>query len=393
MNKLHKCTVTYLDPDTYLTNEEFLKVSPLGKTPALLHEIDSYYETNTILRHIARIYPGTKIMGFIARDQAQVDQFVEYIANELDPLLQILYFPHLGLLEPDNRQVEALENLKECLRFLEKHVKTRGYLVGFGLTLADIILCVALSCPFKEIFDAKLSSEFTTLSNWLNRMFTEINLDRIPVVFRRLPRNSNSDETGFADGLDVRYNAELVDMDGMTTCSFPTQMNQKGENPVADETDLKLNLSQKHMEELDVRLDSINLHQHTRNSSGKLLIKPPIPPQMPHLVQSQSLERGNLQFEIMKQKNIELENQMECLKNIMHENLSRIEGLEKGNISLEKIVKNQNLEKIEFDNFKTDMLSQFQKLQGDLKSLRVNSEELKNAKSYIEEFKNSQFSF
>ena len=95
----------------------------------------------------------------------------------------------------------------------------------------------------------------------------------------------------------------------------------------------------------------------------------------------------------MKQKNIELENQMECLKNIMHENLSRIEGLEKGNISLEKIVKNQNLEKIEFDNFKTDMLSQFQKLQGDLKSLRVNSEELKNAKSYIEEFKNSQFSF
>lgn len=157
LNKLNKCSVEYLDPDNYLANEEFLKISPLGKAPALLHEIDCYFETNTILKHITRIYRGSKICGFISRDQANVDQFMEYIANELDPLLQILYFPYLGLLEPDDRQMEALENLKECLQYLEDKVKPRGYLVGFGLTLADIILCVALSCPFKAIFEEKLA--------------------------------------------------------------------------------------------------------------------------------------------------------------------------------------------------------------------------------------------
>jgi hypothetical protein len=71
------------------------------------------------------------------------------------------------------------------------------------------------------------------------------------------------------------------------------------------------------------------------------------------------LDKGNLQIAILKQKNIELENQLECLKSIMHENLTRIEGLEKGKNQLEELVSSQHLEKNEFDSFKTEMLNQF----------------------------------
>jgi glutathione S-transferase len=181
--------IIYLDPETYLEDFNFQRLSPHGKSPVLETEFGPLYETNTIIRFLVKSQEDRSMLGKSARDEALVDQWLEYIANDLDSILQILYFPYINLMDFDDRQEEALENLKEELAHIEEKVSKGKYLVGFSMTIADLTLAVSLTCPFKSIFDKYFAREFPRLSDWLEDKFKYFSLTKIPLYFRILTVN------------------------------------------------------------------------------------------------------------------------------------------------------------------------------------------------------------
>jgi len=183
------CQVIYLDPEIYLTDPNFQKISPHGKSPVLETEFGPFYETNTIMRFLVKTQEDRSLLGVSPREEALVDQWLEYISNELDPILQVLYFPYINLMDFDDRQEEALDNLKEELNHIELKVKGKKYLIGYGVSLADMALAVSLCCPFKTMFDQYLGDEFPNLKSWLGEQFNIFCLQKLPIYFRALSLN------------------------------------------------------------------------------------------------------------------------------------------------------------------------------------------------------------
>ena len=183
------CEVYYLDPDTYIRDPQFIKLSPFRKAPVLECEIGSFFETNAILKYLAKRKSDTfKLIGTTPKEEAEVNQWMDFCSSELDPLLQVIYFPFLDYMEQDERQGRALRSIKEALQFIDNSIKKTGYLVGNGSTLADLSLAVSLLCPFEDIFMETFSPDLPKLTLFLQRMKTEFKIKNLPKCFRELKR-------------------------------------------------------------------------------------------------------------------------------------------------------------------------------------------------------------
>ena len=182
--------ISYLDPPTYLDDPHFKEISPHGKTPVLEFEDgDSLFETNTILRYLIKAHSRHQLLGSAPKQEAKVDQWMEYSANELDPILRVLYYPYINLCEFDERFEEAMLNLQEELGSLETTLSKQNpgaFLVGNQPTLADLTIAVSLVCPFKPLFDRYLAKHFPCLSQWLYGKSAMFRVDRLPRCFKVL---------------------------------------------------------------------------------------------------------------------------------------------------------------------------------------------------------------
>ena len=64
--------------------EAFLKVSPLGKVPALKTAHGSIFESNAIARYVARLRQDTGLYGATFFESAEVDQWVDFNNNSIE---------------------------------------------------------------------------------------------------------------------------------------------------------------------------------------------------------------------------------------------------------------------------------------------------------------------
>ena len=127
-------------------------------------------------------------MGIFPKEEAHVDQWMDFCSSELDPLLQVIYFPFLEYMEQDERQGRALRSIKEALQFIEDSLQETGHLVGNGSTLADLSVAISLLCPFKDIFMETFSPDLPKLTKFLERMSMRFRVRQLPVCFRELKR-------------------------------------------------------------------------------------------------------------------------------------------------------------------------------------------------------------
>jgi len=147
-----------------------LKKFPLGKVPAfeskdgkaLLSESDAiaYYVSNETLR-------GGK--EELAR--TQVLQWILFAQSELLPAICGWLFPSLSIMPFNKDQVaKARSETERCLKALDDYLLTRTYLVGEGVTLADITVFAVLTDLYKNLLDADSKKNFINL----NRHFDTI---------------------------------------------------------------------------------------------------------------------------------------------------------------------------------------------------------------------------
>ncbi|CAD2220403.1 Glutathione S-transferase, N-terminal domain/Glutathione S-transferase, C-terminal domain containing protein, putative [Angomonas deanei] len=120
---------------------------PCMRFPSLQTPDGHIFESNAILRHIARAATsGLKLYGSTPYEQSLVDSWVDFSATELDcnnrPYMAEAF---MGIPAPEG----SLAFLEESLSGLELWLENRTYLVGKSLTIADIAIAFSLQWVYR----------------------------------------------------------------------------------------------------------------------------------------------------------------------------------------------------------------------------------------------------
>eukprot|EP00069_Balaena_mysticetus_P001237 bmy_15122T0 len=144
---------------------EFLGKFPAGKVPAFEGD-DGFcvFESNAIAYYVS----NEELRRSIPEAAAQVVQWVSFADNDVVPPASTWVFPTLGIMH-HNKQVT--ENAKEVVRqimgLLDAHLKTRTFLVGERVTLADITVVCTLLWLYKQVLEPSFYQPFPNTNRWL----------------------------------------------------------------------------------------------------------------------------------------------------------------------------------------------------------------------------------
>ncbi|XXY52019.1 glutathione S-transferase family protein [Sorangium sp. So ce269] len=149
---------------------EFLEINPAGKVPALVDGDLVLTESVAIALYLAEKYPDKGLLPADLQQRAQVYRWLLFAATELEqPLWRIAR--HTFLYPEDQRlpaEVALAGNdFKAMAEVLEKHMQQRQFVVGDGLTVADIVMAYTLDWA-KE---ARLLDGFPQLMAYMERMY------------------------------------------------------------------------------------------------------------------------------------------------------------------------------------------------------------------------------
>jgi elongation factor 1-gamma len=148
---------------------EFLAKSPLGKVPVLETAQGCIFESNAIARFIARIRRDTGIYGSTFFESGQVDSWIDFCGHEIELPAVMWFYPVLGYLPANPAATEkAKSDLGRALAVLEAHLLDKTFLVGNGVTLADIVIASTLVYPFKLVCDTAYRSQFPCVMRWFD---------------------------------------------------------------------------------------------------------------------------------------------------------------------------------------------------------------------------------
>ncbi|KAJ0879649.1 putative elongation factor 1B gamma, glutathione S-transferase, Thioredoxin-like superfamily [Helianthus annuus] len=135
---------------------EFLKMNPIGKVPVLETPDGPIFESNAIARYVAR---GSFLFGSSPIEYGQIEQWIDFSAFEFDLNIRGWYIPRLGYgnyIKP--AEENCISGLKRGLDALNKYLASHTFLVGDGITLADIITTCNMFMAFKLLTPKSFTS-------------------------------------------------------------------------------------------------------------------------------------------------------------------------------------------------------------------------------------------
>ncbi|CAK82501.1 unnamed protein product (macronuclear) [Paramecium tetraurelia] len=148
-------------------SKEHLARNPFARIPVIETTDGFLYESNAICRYLARSKLESGLYGATPFQQSQVDQWIDWTINELDPNFMTT-FPQLWGHYPANEDTfkTAKNIINDKLKQLEGHFKNSPYLVGDKLTIADVTLIVRIAPFFILLIDEKTRKSYPSLMKW-----------------------------------------------------------------------------------------------------------------------------------------------------------------------------------------------------------------------------------
>lgn len=121
--------------------------SPCSRYPVLQTEEGYIFESNAILRHIARLdRSGCFLYGRTPFEGSQVDMWLDFATSELETVVKSYIMHHYyGIPMPEN----TMDKVHEAFQGLETWLETRTFLVGERLTIADVTVAFALQWHYR----------------------------------------------------------------------------------------------------------------------------------------------------------------------------------------------------------------------------------------------------
>jgi len=138
--------IDYTLTETPLGAPEIFAIHPFGRMPVLRHGDFTLCESKAIATYLDRAFPGPTLTPAEAQLAALVEQWVSLVNTTMDPTLVRNYllayaFPRTADGKPDRLAIDAiLPRVREQLALLDRAVAGTGYVVGDGMTLADMFV-------------------------------------------------------------------------------------------------------------------------------------------------------------------------------------------------------------------------------------------------------------
>lgn len=145
--------------------KQFLDKFPMGQVPALETPEGGIWESNAILRYVAR--KSQKLYGSNAYENALVDTWLDWTSCTITPALSTWLYPIFGYMDNIPEATEkAKEDVKKLLTVLNNYLLTRTYLVGERITAADLSVAFALYTGYKVVFEPAFRKPFGNVTRW-----------------------------------------------------------------------------------------------------------------------------------------------------------------------------------------------------------------------------------
>jgi len=148
--------------------ENVAALSPSKKAPILVTPTGSViFESNAIARYLAKVRRDTGLAGENALEEASIDAWVEWSANELELPCCVWFYPVAGYMpfHPDAYN-KAKADVGKALSVLNDHLNDKTYIVGERITLADICLASTLVYPLKLVCDKTYLKPYGNVTRW-----------------------------------------------------------------------------------------------------------------------------------------------------------------------------------------------------------------------------------
>ena len=121
---------------------EFLALNPNALVPVIKDEDFVLWESNTIIRYLARAYRGESIYPAAPKLRAIVDQWIDWQATGLNPAWSYAFSALVRQSPPNPRPEEIALSIRNWTRQMaildEQLARTGAYVAGEAFTLADI---------------------------------------------------------------------------------------------------------------------------------------------------------------------------------------------------------------------------------------------------------------
>ena len=142
-----------------------------GKFPVL--ELDSgemIFESGTIAKYFAKCAPASGLLGQSAFETAKVDEWVAYNQSTIMPAVMPVAYAALGhAIVKQEVFTAGLAKLKSVLKVLNTHLADKHFLVGDNLTIADVVVSVAMMIPFQTVLDGGFRKGMPHVSEYFER--------------------------------------------------------------------------------------------------------------------------------------------------------------------------------------------------------------------------------
>jgi len=154
-------------------NPEYLALNPNGAVPTLVDGDFVLTESRSIMQYLASKKPESGLLPKDEAARADVTRWQFWDSSHFSPQLGTYTFEKLikgmiGLGEPDVAKLnEALTNFRRFAAVLNQRLEGRQYVVGNGLTLADLTL--ASSLMYAKQTEVPLA-EFPNVERWFARI-------------------------------------------------------------------------------------------------------------------------------------------------------------------------------------------------------------------------------
>jgi elongation factor 1-gamma len=144
---------------------EFLAKFPWGKIPAMETPEGNIFESNAIAFYVASKKP--ELVGKSVLEQSLIMEFACNLDCELIPAYQKVLYPLLGYLPYEATQWNAsLKELLAKLKVFDTILRTRTFLVGESITLADLLYVSILTPLYTHILDSSMRSDLVNLTRY-----------------------------------------------------------------------------------------------------------------------------------------------------------------------------------------------------------------------------------
>ncbi|KAI3788888.1 hypothetical protein L2E82_01669 [Cichorium intybus] len=159
---------------------EFLKMNPIGKIPVLETPEGGIFESNAIARYVALLKPGNSLFGSSPIEYGQIEQWIDFSTLELALNMRGWAMPRFGYAAYIKPVEECyIAAVKRALGALNTHLALHTFLVGEGVTLADIVMTCNLVMGYKFLLTKSFTSEFPHVERYFWTMVNQPNFSKV----------------------------------------------------------------------------------------------------------------------------------------------------------------------------------------------------------------------